>query len=205
MVALVTGGWSNTGTTTAAISDSGGHVWTRAVQAVGTVSGFGGIAVIWYTYLTVSPGAMTVTTTFGGYGTSGGGKTCALRVLKGAASDQSAAAVASSVVTASVTDATLSITTTKTGSWVYGVSDQPGRTDTFTPNAATVVIDDFSNTADGIEEVEWKALAATGTPGATVLGGSYSTTEHSNNCAFEVLPALVATGPPPGSAFLTFV
>lgn len=118
----------------------------------------------------------------------------ALKVLNGAKPDQTGAAVASIVRTAVSTLASVSITTTTVDSRVYGVSADGYRISAFTPNSQTTEIDDWANTTDGTEQVEWKATNATTTPGATTLGGSWATADKTCVAAFEVLPAIPASG-----------
>jgi hypothetical protein len=188
-------GWCATPPIGMTFSDSGGNTWTvpSGSTAIGVTTNNGGGVSIAYHYFVYSPGSITVSVAYTGLGT-GGGTFIDLLVFSGAASDHSAAATAKNITT-SGTVGTVSITTTKAGSWVWGIGDDSTSNTTFTANAATTVdVLDTDGPADGVTMVGWRATALTGTPGATTLGGTWGATAASNNAAFEVLPAL-ATPP----------
>lgn len=196
LVALVAGGWGSANPTVV-VTDSGGHTWTVAATSSGT-SSIGGIAKIAYTYLTSAPGSITVTASFTGLS---GGSMLAVRVLNGAKSSQTGAGSGVAQSAAGSTVGTVSITTTAAGSQVYGINSSGTNSSiTFAPNAATSVLPgtspnlgDYGDTSDSVRLVAWKATAVTGTPGATVLGGTWSSSTVNNEAAFEVLAAATAT------------
>ena len=185
LVALV-GNVSSLTSPTIALSDSVSGTWTQAVQAISTASFFG-LVKIYYRYLSSAPGAMTVTGTY----TNAGGRFLAVRVLNGAKSVQTGAGTGSTVNGTNTTAGTTSITTTITGSQVYGLSNDTSANTPLTLNGSTSLLTggDFADATDTGRMVGWKATSTTGTPGATTLGGTWGTTSKSNIVAFEVLPA----------------
>lgn len=201
LLAVVGVGWGNTVPTGATVTDSGGHTWTVAATAAGTVSGTGGLAKIAYTYLSSAPGSITVTATFTNLS---GGSMLAVRVLTGAASSQAGAGSKTLVGVTNSTVGTVSITTTTTNSLVYGIGDDPERADTFAVNGATSMLTGtpsgtYLDATDAISLMGWKATSATGTPGATTLGGTWQSGTTSNISAFEVLPASAGTASATGA------
>ncbi len=195
LLALVAGGWGNAATTTASITDSAGGVWTPAVTASGTNGTTFGVAKIFYRYLPTAPGAITVSATFANLS---GGRFLAVRVLNNAAATQTGGAVGTQINSVNTTAGTVGITTTVTGSQVYGVSDDCGLNDAYNANGSTSILTgtptgDYNDTTDQVRLVAWKATSATGTPGATTLGGAWAGATRSNIAAFEVLPFTAAT------------
>jgi hypothetical protein len=187
LVAIVGGGWGSTQPTTATVTDSGGHTWTAAVTKAGTTAS-GGVVVIAYTYLSSAPGSITVTATFTRLS---GGSQVAVKVLNGCNPSQSGAGTGTAEQVTNSTTGTVSITTTQTGSQVYGMNDvRNSATVNFTANGATTIISNFVDTGtDSIELCSWKATSLTGTPGATTLGGSYDAVCGTATAALEILPA----------------
>src|SRR6516165_5483169 len=118
---------------------------------------------------------MTVTATQGGPGAVQG---MALRVfvLTGAKPVASqTGGVNSTNFATTTTNFTASITTTQTGSRVYGaISHSPQSTDSGA--AATTIADNINDSVNGEEYVTYKATSVTGTPGATTLGITLSGT-----------------------------
>jgi hypothetical protein len=106
------------------------------------------------------PTAITVTATQGG--TTANGLALRVMVLTGAAVLQNGG-------TASATNASsTSITTTQTGSRVYGAMIGPNAVST--PNGITTQIDDIADAVNGMRYATFKATSLTGTPGATTIG-----------------------------------
>jgi len=106
------------------------------------------------------PTAITVTATQGG--TTANGLALRVMVLTGAAVLQNGG-------TASATNASsTSITTTQTGSRVYGAMVGPNAAST--PNGITTQIDDIADAVNGMRYATFKATSLTGTPGATTIG-----------------------------------
>jgi hypothetical protein len=196
LLVLVGGGWGNSGAMTASVTDSKGGAWTTAVTAAGTNTSLRGIAAIYYRYLSTAPGAMTVTATFTNLS---GGKELAVRVINGASGSQSGTGTGSVINSTATTAGTVSITTTVTGSAVYGISDDATTNGAYTVNGATSVLSgtptgDFNDATDSVRLVAWKATSATGTPGATTLGGTWSSAGVNNIAAFEVIPPTTFSG-----------
>lgn len=198
VLVLAGAGWSNTGTVGMTVTDSGSHTWTNPVTCIGHVSGNGGGVGIWYSYFASAPGSITVSVAYTGLVAGSGGRMLRVVVLDGAASSQAGAGTASNSYNA--TTGTVSVTTTTTGSLVWGVSDDTTSNHSWTPNAATTTDSTYNDSTDVVSLVSWKATSATGTPGATTLGGTWSGSGNTNQCAFEVLPAsggLTITGDTP--------
>jgi hypothetical protein len=195
LVALVGGGWGSTQPPTASLTDSVAGSWTTAATANPTTGTAGGIAKIFYRYLSSAPGSMTVTAS---YTNLSGGRFIAVRVINGANSVQTSSGTGTTVHVAASTDATIAVTTTVTGSVVYGITDCPSTNTAFTPNGSTSFLSsgDFNDATDTIEITAWKASSATGSPGSTTLGGTYGTVLLSNIAAFEVVPLAVTTVSP---------
>lgn len=186
LLALIGGGWGSS-TVSATVTDSGGHSWINGPTATGATSGQFGVAKIAYTYLATAPGTMTVTATFTNLQ---GGAFLAVRVLNNAAAWQSGAGV-NTVVSATTTVATISDTTTRANSLVYGIGDAATSNVPFTPNAATTSITTFADATDTVTLAAWKGSVQTTTPGATTFGGTWSATSVTNIAVFEVLPAVL--------------
>lgn len=105
--------------------------------------------------------SLTVTATQGG--ASANGLLLRVKVLTGVAATQNGA-TASAAATCSV-----SITTTVTGSRVYGaVSNGAG----IAADASTTLIDNFTDSTNSEVYGSFKATSATGTPGAVAVGAS---------------------------------
>ena len=189
MVALVGGGWGNGSAMAASVTDSVSGSWTAGPAAVGS-SGAKGIAAIFYRYLSSAPGSMTVTASITN---TCGGRFLAVRVLNGAASTQTGAGSSTAVNSTATTSGTVSVTTTVTGSQVYGMADDCGINATYTANGSTTIISDFNDTADTVRLVGWKATSTTGSPGATTLGGTWGSSTTNNIAALEILPVTSTT------------
>jgi hypothetical protein len=167
------------------MADSGAHTWTGGPSKFSATVGYGGCK-IFYTYLSSAPGSITVTGTYGG--ATAQDLSLAVRVLTGTNSSQAGAATAATE-TASTTVGTVSVTTTTTGSKVYGISMSCFPNTALTLNGATSLINSYADTPVGSNTVDWRATNATGTPGATTLGGTWGATcDVAEVLAFEVLP-----------------
>lgn len=193
VIVLAAAGWSGATQANITVSDTGSHTWFNPVIAKGT-SGNGGTAGIFYTYIARSSGAIVVNTAFSGFSSGSGGRFADILLLWGAASDQSSAATASKISTTGL-DGTFSITTTKRNSWIFGVSDDATNAATWTPNGNTSVDNQYNDpTTDNITSVSWYANFYSGAPGAVTMGGTWaangSTNHTTQQCAFEVLPAI---------------
>lgn len=189
VVLLVSAGWCPTPPVTVSITDSGSHTWTKRVHAANTVANNGGLADIWTCYFPTSPGAITVTATFSSGFSGGGGGFIDTWVLSGCDPVQTGSGTASSTPT-SVTDAQLTVATTRQGSWVLGLSDNSTHNDTWTPNANTNTDIVYADTTDNIAIAAWVLKNVTGAPGNVTYGGSWATAATTNNAALEILPAV---------------
>lgn len=192
LVALVGGGWSSTATMTATVSDSVSGSWTTGPTVANTNASDHGFVGVYFRYLSSAPGSMTVSAAFTGLS---GGRLLAVRVLTGAASNQTGAGTGTLMNTTGSTTGTVSVTTTVAGSVVYGVADDSQTNSAYTVNAATSILSggDFNDTTDTVRLVAWKATSATGTPGATTLGGTWAVAGISSTAALEILPFVATT------------
>lgn len=137
---------------------------------------------VFYFYYSSAPGSITV----GVHCTSTSLASTELgpRVLTGAASVQTGAAHTSANSSGQV-----SITTTKTGSWVY-IAGGNATTGTPSVNSNTTSIDFFSDSGSGDIGAIARMTNPTGSPGAITIGW----TSHIDECtALEILPGV----PPP--------
>jgi hypothetical protein len=121
-----------------------------------------------------------------------------------------------------------SITTTVTGSVVYGAMADGNTAFSMTADARTTLLDNFADNTQGCQYSTWRATSATGSPGATTLGAtSPGGGEHGTYAAAEILasgtitedassPAVATTTaatsvqsaaftPPPGSLLVALV
>ncbi len=188
VVLVVGAGWCPTPPVTVTITDSGSHTWTQRVHAANTVTNNGGLIDIWTCYFATSPGSITVTATYSSGFSGGGGGFIDTWVLSGCDANQSSSATASS--TPNSTDATLTVATTRLGSWVLGASGNSTRNDTWTPNANTNTDILYADTTDNIAIAAWILKNATGLPGNVVYGGTWTSTAVTNNSALEIIPAI---------------
>lgn len=138
---------------------------------------------------------MSFTVTARQTGVTAAGTSIRLIVLTGAAASASqTGAIAGQHATAAQQ---VSITTTVTGSQVYGAM-WTATTGTFTANGNTTMIDNVHE-ADGLIHGTCRTTTATGTPGAITIGASAPTTSGSIALA-EILPngtiTQDASGPP---------
>lgn len=130
--------------------------------------------------------AITVTATQGG--STANGLNLRVFVLTGAAAaaSQSGATVATSPGSGAAFQA--SLTTTQTGSRVYGAGSY-GPQAAPTANAQTAGVDAVSDATNGEEYVSFKGASTTGTPGATTFGYSSTTGGGGPLAMLEVLPS----------------
>jgi WD40 repeat protein len=112
--------------------------------------------------------AFTVTATQGG--STGNGMILRVMVLTQAAATQNGATANTNFASLTNTH-TLSITTTQTGSRVYGAIEWSSNS-AATAAALTTLIDDVADATNQDEYVTFKATSLTGTPGATTLGAT---------------------------------
>ena len=187
LVALVGGGFGTTLPTSAVVTDTGSHVWTVGARATGVKSSAGGVALIAYTYLLSAPGGIQVNAAFTN---RTGGSLLAVRVLNNVSPSQVGAGSGTAATTSS-TAGTVGVTTTVTGSQIYGISDDAGSSsDGYTLNGATVALANgtYVDGTDSVELVAWKATTLTTTPGPTTVGGTWGFATSSSVAALEILP-----------------
>ena len=87
----------------------------------------------------------------------------------------------------SVTAYNCSITTTQTGSYVFGTANNETASTAFTASGGTTITDDQSVNAGGAEACAFHTTSATGTPGATTVGSSTTFAGNYGVVALEVL------------------
>jgi len=117
------------------------------------------------------PTALTVTATQGG--STANGILLRVYVLTGASATQNGATAATYFTPATLTF-TQAITTTATGSRVYGAGSTSRPTEAATAVALTTVVDDVQDSTNTERLVTFKATSLTGTPGSTTLGWTIS-------------------------------
>lgn len=188
IVALVAADGAVAGTSTATVTDSGGHTWTL-LKRQNTVSGsaLAGTAEVWCMFTTTALTSITVTATIVGHPANG--SDLVVKVLTGASATQTGATAG---LGSSSTTAQTSITTTTAGAHVYGAVINWKNSTAYTLNGSTTSVDAFADTTNGDWYAAFKATAAVTTPGATTLG--YTTTAAAANMALaEILPAAGTT------------
>lgn len=149
-----------------------------------------------------------------------------VKVLTGAAATQNGATKIADTGVSPFYDQ--SITTTVTGSVVYGAMADGNTAFSMTADARTTLFDNFADNTQGCQYSTWRATSATGSPGATTLGAtSPGGGEHGTYAAVEILasgtitedasaPAVASTTaatsvqsaaftPPPGSLLVAMV
>src|SRR5258708_6935375 len=166
--------------------------------------------------------SITVTATQGG--STANGLALKVFVLTQAAAVQNGAT--SNTQFTAVGTFTQSITTTQTGSRVYGASSHFPQAAS-TAAALTTVVDDVADAANNAQYTTFKATSLTGTPGATTLGFTVSGANAGPFAQAEILtagtltedastPAVASTtaaitivtagfAPPPGSLLVALV
>lgn len=134
--------------------------------------------------------ALTVTVTQGHAGSTANGLLQRVLVLTNAAA---AASQTGAVVTTNHPDTTpfynRPVTTTVTGSIVYGACGDGATNATFTAGTLTTILTQLQDATNGWAACTWKATSRTGTPGATTLGCSAPTSDTGSWAAAEILAA----------------
>lgn len=183
LVALTPVLGSNSATTTVAVTDSLSGTWTLLKrQNTNSGIGVGGSSEVWCRYLTTSPGAMTVTSTW----TTGlAGGNLVVRSLLGAASSQTGATGGTGGDTVAPT---ATLTPTVLGSWVYGACMDWTTDPSMTANAATSLIDQFIDSSAVDTYATFKGAAATAALTSTAYGFTNANAGY-NTAAAEILPA----------------
>jgi hypothetical protein len=163
---------------------SGGGNWERADIANGGAH-FPGAAAVFRKYFATAPGAITVSVAYTNFG-AGNCEIVLPVVFWGAHPDQSTAGSASDIGTAG--DGIFSLTTTKAGSQVWGVSVDEDTMASWTPNANTILAHEFTDATNGIAMKCWASAANTVTPGATSFGGTWGNSDESKSAGLEIIP-----------------
>lgn len=179
-------GWSNPAASIGiTCSDSsGGGNWEQVEIANGGAH-FPGAAAVFRKYFATAPGAITVSVAYTNFG-AGNCEIVLPVVFWGAHPDQSTAGSADDIGTAG--DGVFSLTTTKAGSQVWGVSVDEDTMTTWTPNANTVLAHEFTDATNGIAMKCWASAANTVTPGATNFGGTWGNSDESKSAGLEIIP-----------------
>jgi hypothetical protein len=165
------------------VKDVNNVTYTAGPALYDTVFAWAGV--FWH-YYSSAPGSITITMTR--TGTTATGVMVFPIVLDGAASSQAGAA--SNTNSSSSLSATSSITTTTAGSWVLVAAGIGSTESTITPSALTTTLQSFLDNTDGGVLAAGQATSATGTPGATTLGWTFSPTGTDWAwAALEILPA----------------
>ncbi len=193
LVAMVSSD-GGSGVTTMALS-GGGLTWSPLAEANGSGNDYAGV---WIAQVPPSnPFDPVITATQGG--STAAGIALRIYVLTQAAATQNGGTSNNQFLNA--TSFTQSVTTTQTGSRVYGASAVFGN-NSATAAAATTVADNIADTVNNGRYVTFKATALTGTPGATTLGFTVATSSGPFAQA-EILSAGTLTednsAPPPVS------
>lgn len=184
LLALVSSDGSTSTATTASVTDSLSHSWTLLKRQNTHTASAGGTCEVWAFYLTAAPGSMTVTATQTA-GTANG-MLLSVKALVGAAKTQPGAVAGKESDSSAPTQA---LTTTVSGSFVYGcLGDFSGST-TFTANSATSIVSQLGDTTNNNTYVTCKSNGATGTPGSTTFGFTAPSTCAYNFALVEILPA----------------
>ena len=98
------------------------------------------------------------------------------------------AALAGTPATAtSATAYNCSITTTVTGSMVFGSVSNLSANATFTAESGTTILTDFADTTHTAEYGSFRTTSTTGTPGPTTVGSSTTFNTNYGCCALEIL------------------
>jgi hypothetical protein len=98
------------------------------------------------------------------------------------------AALAATPATATSTSAyNCSITTTVTGSMVFGAVSNLTANATFTAESGTTILTDFADTTHTAEYGSFRTTSTTGTPGPTTVGSSTTFNTNYGCCALEIL------------------
>src|SRR5579864_7639831 len=139
--------------------------------------------------------AITVTATQGG--STAAGMALRVFVLTQAAATQNGATTNNLFL--GVTSFTQSITTTQTGSRVYGAS-APTPSGTMTAAALTTLVDSVADSTNNEQYVTFKATSLTGTPGATTLGFTAATASSGPFAQAEIKTAGTLTEDASGPA-----
>jgi hypothetical protein len=186
LVALAAAGYGTNATPGITLSDSVSGSWT-AGPTVGNAAGqWRGRVSIFTRYVIDAPGSMTVTAAFTNLT---GGRHLTVAVLTGANADQSTAGSATRDISAATTAWTQAITTTKVGSVVYGICQDPNTNATLTAAANTTLVGTpFNNATDMVVSAVGASTAATVTPGSVTLGFTNSTSATGVVALVEVLP-----------------
>lgn len=169
--------------TTCTVSDSGSHTWTLYKRQNTNTASAGGSCEVWGCYTSSALSGITVNA----HQTAGtaNGILLSVKVLNGASSTQPGAVAGKESDSSAPTQ---SLTTTQTGSYVYGSLADFSGTATFTANSSTTIMTQHSDTTNNNTYVTCKASASTGTPGATTYGFTAPATCAYNFALVEVLP-----------------
>lgn len=179
VVAMVASGWDNVGTSTISISDSsGGGSWSDVTE-VEMSTGDRGASAVGVKYFASAPGSITVTASFTN---NEGGRYLAVKVLTGAASNQSGAASVTRAYPVrpgdTTTDRTENITVSE-GSAVYGTLHNNYGDYSFTMNGNTTLINKGGNGSDFVSYASVRSTDLSLSAGTVEIGGTTNSTTGS--------------------------
>lgn len=189
LLALCAAGWNNGGAAvTMSASDTGGHAWHNPVTANGSTTN-GGAAAIFYAWVPTAATNITVSIAYSGFASGSGGRYCDLLVLGGASPDQSGGATGSLVTTGTNNNGVFTISPNFPGSEVWGVSDNSTNNLNWFPDIHTRSDNISGNSTDSVSYAGWRATTRTPrVPSSVPVGGVWSASCSSQQCAFEVTP-----------------
>jgi hypothetical protein len=185
LVALVScGNGPGSGSTTGAVTDSGGNTWTLKKRE-NRVGDSVGSAEIWAMDAGSSPTARTVTLT-----SVLAGSALDVLVLTGAASLASQTATPVSSITNTYA---ISVTSTVAGSQIVGSFAQTVTAVTLVVNGITTSYQSINDASGGATHGKWGSSSLTGTPGAATYGYTNAASAGVEIVGWEILPASVLT------------
>ena len=167
----------------------GGLTWTEAVSSTATSRGYTGIWAAWASS-TLSNVVVSSTISGGGSYTNG-----AMYVASFIGATSTLGASGKFVSAGSQATTSVSLTTTKNNSWVWGVAELWSNSATPTATSGQSVVGQWLGTPNGSAHWMQKMNSPTPASGTTVaLWDSLSVSQTSNYIAIEILPASASGG-----------
>jgi hypothetical protein len=192
-------GFSNSIQAKAAIAGVGSpgavpiHSCTAAIAGAG-VAGSGS---------SVSSGSTTLTVTATQGGSTGPGTALRVYVLTQAAATQNGATAVHDYSPGTTSTMSQNITTTQTGSRVYGAAEHGPQANAGTAGGNTTLVDDVKDNTQNLRYVTFKATSLTGTPGSTPIGFTFSGADTGPIAMLEVKTAGTLTEDGSAPAFVS--
>lgn len=190
LVAMVAAEWAfSASVTTITVTDSSdSNATTWAGVFTDDTTGDGGASGVAYRYFATAPGSITVRSTYTNF--SGGGRLQVIKVLTGANPNQAGASVQSPI--GGGTNFSASITTTGSGSIVYGAASMNNNHTSMTGNGNTSIILAHDNSTNNCGGAAFRSTNPTTVPGAITIGGTYATGSGGSLTLLEVMPEFLA-------------